>query len=44
MGRVAALIDEVLPAKVIVESMVEDAAEMLRRGGLMVKASAKSKL
>lgn len=41
MGSVAALIDEVLPAKVIVESMVNDAAQILRRGNAMVSGGAK---
>ncbi|GLB40799.1 putative nitronate monooxygenase [Lyophyllum shimeji] len=44
MGRVAALIDEVLPAKVIVDRMVTEAAEVLWHGASLVKTSAKSKL
>ncbi|KAF9466157.1 2-nitropropane dioxygenase [Collybia nuda] len=44
MGKVSALIDEVLPAKVIVENMVEEAARVLQHGGSLVKTSAKSKL
>jgi len=37
MGRVSALIHDVLPAKVIVDNMVSEAAEVLRRGGELVK-------
>ncbi|GLB41643.1 putative nitronate monooxygenase [Lyophyllum shimeji] len=44
MGRVAALINEVLPAKVIVDRMVEEAAEVLSHGGSLVKVAGKSKL
>ncbi|KAF9454358.1 2-nitropropane dioxygenase [Macrolepiota fuliginosa MF-IS2] len=44
MGRVAAMIHEVLPAKVIVESMVDDAAAILERGASLVKVSPKTKL
>lgn len=44
MGRVSALIDEVLPAKVIVDRMVEEAADMLSLGGSLVKTGGKSKL
>ncbi|KAJ7625475.1 2-nitropropane dioxygenase [Roridomyces roridus] len=36
IGSVAALITEVLPAKVIVEKMVEEAAAVLRHGGAIV--------
>ncbi|GJE98538.1 nitronate monooxygenase [Phanerochaete sordida] len=36
MGRVAAVIDEILPAKTIVEKMVREAVEVLRVGGAMV--------
>ncbi|KAI0042984.1 2-nitropropane dioxygenase [Auriscalpium vulgare] len=43
MGNVAAVIDEVLPARVIVESMVEQAAEQLQKGSAMV-SGAKAKL
>jgi len=39
MGRVSALIDDVLPAKVIVDRMVEEAAEQLTRGYSMLKVS-----
>ena len=44
MGRVSALIHDVLPAKVIVDNMVEEAAQMLQLGGSLVKTSARSKL
>lgn len=44
MGKVSALINEVLPAKVIVENMVEEAAHMLQLGGSLVKTGAKPKL
>ncbi|KAJ6488067.1 2-nitropropane dioxygenase [Mycena vulgaris] len=41
MGRVSSLINEVLPAKVIVDNMVNDAAAMLQRGNLYLKPKAK---
>ena len=44
MGRVSALIHDVLPSKVIVDNMVEEAAQMLQLGGSLVKAGARSKL
>ncbi|KAG5652148.1 hypothetical protein H0H81_006132 [Sphagnurus paluster] len=44
IGRVAALIDEVLPAKVIVDRMVEQAADVLTHGASLVKVGASSKL
>jgi len=44
MGKVSALINEVLPAKVIMDNMVEEAAQMLQLGGSLVKTSAKSRL
>jgi len=44
MGQVSAVINDVLPAKVIVDNMVEEAARMLQLGGSIVKTSAKSKL
>lgn len=45
MGEVSALIHDVLPAKTIVDNMVEEAAEILRRGGAMVKSdSTRAKL
>lgn len=37
MGRVAALIHDVLPAKTIVDNMVRDAVEQLSKGGSMVQ-------
>ncbi|OBZ79398.1 putative nitronate monooxygenase [Grifola frondosa] len=36
VGRVAAVIDEILPAKVIVENMVSQAAQILQSGASMV--------
>lgn len=44
MGRVSALIHEILPAKVIVETMVNDAAEIMERNASLVKVSPKTKL
>lgn len=41
IGRVSALIDEVVPAKVIVETMVNDAARILSENGKKVKVQAK---
>jgi len=41
MGRVAALIKDVLPAKTIVENMVNEAAELLQYGSTLVKTKAK---
>ena len=41
IGRVAALIHEVLPAKVIVETMVNDAARILTTNAAKVKVQAK---
>jgi len=37
MGSVAASIHEVLPAKVIVESMVKEAREVIKRGAQAAK-------
>jgi hypothetical protein len=37
IGRVAALINDVKPAKVIVDEMVRDAARLLEGGGKMVQ-------
>ncbi|KAF9266091.1 2-nitropropane dioxygenase [Marasmius fiardii PR-910] len=37
MGRVAAMIDEVLPAKAIVDNMVNEAAELLQSKATLVK-------
>lgn len=44
MGRVSALIDDVLPAKTIIEKMVEDAANILLHGASLIKVHNKSKL
>lgn len=44
MGRVAALIDEVLSAKDIVEGMVNDAARVLQDNASKVTVSTKAKL
>ncbi|KAJ7491980.1 hypothetical protein FB451DRAFT_1551432 [Mycena latifolia] len=41
MGRVSSLINDVLPAKVIVDNMVTDAAAMLQRGSSYLKPKAK---
>ena len=41
MGRVAAVIHEILPAKTIVENMVREAVEVLRAGGAMVTIKTK---
>jgi NAD(P)H-dependent flavin oxidoreductase YrpB (nitropropane dioxygenase family) len=44
MGKVAAVIHDVLPAKQIIDNMVDEAAEMIRRGSLMVHGKASAKL
>jgi hypothetical protein len=44
MGKVSALIDEVLPAKVIVDNMVEEAARMLQLGGSLVTTVSRARL
>ena len=44
IGRVAALIDEVLPAKTIVERMVGDAARIMQENATRVSISVKPKL
>ena len=44
MGRVAAAIHDVLPAKVIVENMVNDAVAILERGASLIKVSPSPKL
>ncbi|TFK39706.1 2-nitropropane dioxygenase [Crucibulum laeve] len=44
MGRVSSLIHDVLPAKVIVETMVGDAARIMQENSSKVKVSTKSKL
>ncbi|KAI0058813.1 2-nitropropane dioxygenase [Artomyces pyxidatus] len=41
MGNVAALIDEVLPAQVIIDRMVSEAAERLQSGSALVNTKAK---
>ncbi|KAJ7105489.1 2-nitropropane dioxygenase [Mycena crocata] len=41
MGRVSSLINDVLPAKVIVDNMVTDAAAMLQRGNSYLKPKSK---
>ena len=41
IGRVAALIDEVLPAKDIVEGMVNDAAKIMQENAAKVAVKAK---
>ncbi|KAJ7625478.1 2-nitropropane dioxygenase [Roridomyces roridus] len=41
MGRISALIKDVLPAKVIVENMVNEAAEQLQRGNKYLAARSK---
>lgn len=41
MGRVAAVIDEILPAKTIVEDMVSQAAQILQAGSAMVTVRSK---
>jgi hypothetical protein len=44
LGRVAALIHDVLPAQQIVDNMVNEASELLLRGGSLVQNRASSKL
>ena len=44
MGRVSAVIHEILPAKVIVGNMVDEAAEILEKNASLVKISPKTKL
>ncbi|KAF9511823.1 hypothetical protein BS47DRAFT_1346241 [Hydnum rufescens UP504] len=41
MGAVAAVIDDILPAKVIIEQMVQEAVERLEASSLMVNLSSK---
>jgi hypothetical protein len=41
MGRVSALIHDIQPAQQIVDNMVNQAAELLKRGNSLVQASAK---
>jgi hypothetical protein len=38
MGRVSALINDIKPAKEIVDEMVNDAAQILESGGKMVQS------
>lgn len=40
-GQVAGLINDVLPAKVIIENMVNDAAQLLQQGAAKVTLKAK---
>lgn len=44
MGRVSALIHDVLPAQQIVDNMVQEAVEVLQHGNSMVTKTFKSKL
>ncbi|KAM6497310.1 2-nitropropane dioxygenase [Amanita muscaria] len=44
MGKVAALIHEVLPAKTIIDDMVNDAARLLEYGNTLVKTNPRPKL
>lgn len=41
IGRISALIDEVLPAKTIIDNMVKDAAQIIQRNAAMVKSKAR---
>ena len=41
IGRVAALIDEVLPAKTIIDNMVHDAAKIMTENAAHVRVQAK---
>jgi hypothetical protein len=41
MGRVAALIHDILPAKQVIDSMVDDAAEIMTRNAALVQNVAK---
>lgn len=41
IGRIAALINEVLPAKVIIDNMVNDAARIMTGNAAKVNAKAK---
>ncbi|KAJ7234235.1 2-nitropropane dioxygenase [Mycena rebaudengoi] len=41
MGRISSLINDVLPAKVIVDNMVSEAADMLQRGNSMLTSKSK---
>ncbi len=44
MGKVAAVINDILPAKSIVDRMVEEAVHSLENGNRLVKSGAASKL
>jgi hypothetical protein len=44
IGKVAALIHDVLPAQVIIDQMVGDACKILTQNALLVNSSMKSKL
>jgi len=44
MGRVSSLIHDVLPAKVIVDNMVQEAVDILTHGASLLKGHPKSKL
>lgn len=44
MGRVASVIHDVLPAKQIVDNMVNEAVEMLQRGNSMVHSNVSARL
>lgn len=44
MGKVAAVINDILPAKSIVDSMVEEAVNSLENGNRLVKSVPASKL
>jgi hypothetical protein len=41
MGRVASMIHDVLPAKVIIDNMVEDASKLLLHGASLVDTKSK---
>jgi len=44
MGRVSAMIKEILPAEAIVENMVDEAARILQRNAALVRVAPKSRL
>jgi len=44
MGRVSAMIHDVLPAKVIVDNMVQEAVQMMQYGNSLISINAKSRL
>jgi hypothetical protein len=41
MGRVSAVINDILPAKEIVDNMINEAAEVMQKNAAFVKVSAK---